>query len=303
MMGALTQAEIETFCDLVATAQLAKVQDILANNKAYANCAIGQVPVVIVAISEELPIMTRTLLESGADCKLSSFHCSLRLRRETLCFAWRSRSEISPKCPHRACAGSAVCGEASGRPGLTPLVASLRCSRPAITEAVVKRFMTDKYIKRGEFLSLRRAESDVAEEDKQAVRRAIVSIVRDTPMEQLFQGVAEDFQERPGQTLVDILELASASRRTALRMQHTDPTLSSDYFSSSCRIELAAAGCLEALGAVKDAYGRYLCDELLRSPFGVECLEMAISNKCKTFLTHDEVQSFFRRQVMRYLGT
>lgn len=157
--------------------------------------------------------------------------------------------------------------------------------------------MSDKYIKNGQFISLRRADANVRHEDKPIVRRTIVNIVRDTPIEELFRGVAEDFRTQPSRTLVDLIQLASASRRMALRLRHAEPTLSEEFLSSSTRIELAAAGCLESIGPVKDAYGRYLCDELLRSPMGTECLELAIGNKCKTFLTHDEVQAFFRRQV------
>ena len=68
MANELAMADVEAFCDLVVTAKLEKVREQLAKQKALANCMLSGTPVLILAIDEELPIMTRTLLEAGADC-------------------------------------------------------------------------------------------------------------------------------------------------------------------------------------------------------------------------------------------
>ena len=68
MTEKLASADVEAFCELVATAKLEMVREMLATQGALVNCMLSGVPVLILAIDEELPIMTRTLLEAGADC-------------------------------------------------------------------------------------------------------------------------------------------------------------------------------------------------------------------------------------------
>ena len=65
MANELAMADVEVFCDLVVNAKLEKVRELLAKQKALANCMLSGTPVLILAIDEELPIMTRTLLEAG----------------------------------------------------------------------------------------------------------------------------------------------------------------------------------------------------------------------------------------------
>ena len=77
-------ADVEAFCDLVVTAKLEKVREQLAKQKALANCRLSGTPVLILAIDEELPIMTRTLLEAGADCAPRKLERRTQWSRETV---------------------------------------------------------------------------------------------------------------------------------------------------------------------------------------------------------------------------
>ena len=104
------------------------------------------------------------------------------------------------------------------------------------------------------------------------------------------------FDLEPARTLLDLLEIAAASRRMGVRTRSINPTRASDCMSSSTRMQFAAAGCLRTMGTLKDALGRYECDEILRSPIGHQTLECALKQRCRMFLTQPEVQAFFQRE-------
>ena len=91
--------------------------------------------------------------------------------------------------------------------------------------------------------------------------------------------------EAPAQTLLDLIDLAAATQRMAMRERANNPVKADGLVSSSARIQLAAAGLLHAIGALKDNLGRYECDELLGSPMGQASLLVALKNKGRIYLT------------------
>ena len=109
--------------------------------------------------------------------------------------------------------------------------------------------------------------------------------------ESLVQGVPKYFDAHPTHTLLDLIELAAATQRMAIRIRMHNPSRSDDLLSASSRIQYVAAGCLRTVGVLKDSLGRYECDEMLRSPFGQQALECALKQSCRIFLTQPEVQS------------
>ena len=54
-----------------------------------------------------------------------------------------------------------------------------------------------------------------------AVRRALVETYADMPVEELCWGIPADFRQHPSLTLVDILDIASATQRMMLRVRRT----------------------------------------------------------------------------------
>ena len=63
-------------------------------------------------------------------------------------------------------------------------------------------------------------------------------------------------------------QLAAATERKAWSLASTDPFTADELTASSSRLQLAAAGCLSAIGSQKDGLLRFEVDEIFRSPRG-----------------------------------
>lgn len=251
-----------TICKLVQNGDIEGVQRALqADSQLIHTRDVRSMPLLSIAIDEELPIMTRLLVESGAD-------------------------------------PIAECGVKAGAlQGVTPLMQSLRSRRPYIAQVVVKQFLTNEFGRTSEtFRSMREVEARfLTSGDKRKVRHVLIELYADTPLQELVYGVPVSFQQQPSRTLLDLLELASSTTLFAMRLKAIDPSRADGISQSSTRLQLLASGCLNAIGPIKDQLGRYECDELLRSPMGVQSLGMAIMADCRVYLTSYEVQNFFLR--------
>ena len=226
------------------------------------SCNPRGIPVLLLAIEEELPIITRLLIEAGAS---TTVHCL----------------------------------QASGRPDDTPLRAALRSSRPFIKNVVVRSFLEDQVEQQSAsgLCATRHVEAVVESSmEKREVRRALVEFYSEATIDELSSGIAKSFVAMPARTLLDLLELAAATSRMALRSRRRDPSKADGLMSASHRLQLAAGGCLASIGEIKDALRRFDCDELLRSPMGTQSLSIAIKNRMGTYLTQKEVQGFFLRE-------
>ena len=128
--------------------------------------------------------------------------------------------------------------------------------------------------------------------DEIKVRRILVEVYMDLDLDMLVKGVPEDFLQAPCRTLADLLDLAAATKRMALRQ----PEKADDLMASCARFELIAAALLNAIANLKDVAERFEVDQILSSPMGVKSLQNAISNQCRRYLTTHEVQAFFQRE-------
>lgn len=154
------------FCELINHDRVDEVKRRLASNPKLANARDANgVPVLLLAVEAERPIITRLLVKSGADPVAKS--------------------------------------QMQGRAEETPLGASLRLERPFITRLLVRRFMRAEYFERNKFLSARELERNfVSAEDKRTMRRTLVEIYADLPVLQLVNGIAKDFRMHPAGTLL-----------------------------------------------------------------------------------------------------
>ena len=133
-------ASQRTFCEVVRSGNLGQVKAALKASPALANSfdPLG-VPVLVVAIEEELPSITRMLVRAGAN-------------------------------------PVAKCRDPE-RDGATPLSISLLRNRPFITRILIERFLFDQYFEKHEFLSTRELEAHFDDaRDKIVVRRTLVEI-------------------------------------------------------------------------------------------------------------------------------
>ena len=175
--------------------------------------------------------------------------------------------------------------------GDSPLTYAVRTNRPFITRLVVEAYVTEAFFSRNLFLSTRRLECHfVNTDERRVVRRHFTDIVASMSLEEFVCGIPHEFRKDPGQLLLDLVELAASTRRKSMRLRSTEPLVADDVFTASARAQLVAAGCLRAIGDIKDALGRRMTDELLRSPHGERALRLAVRFDCHTLLSQPEVQ-------------
>ena len=144
----------QRFCELVREGRLAQVKASLESMPALCDSydATG-LPALVVAIEEELPIITRLLVQFGAN-------------------------------------PTARCRKA-GRLNDTPLTVSLRQRRPFITKLLVERYLYSEFLDTQQFLSMRNLESNFrSTRDKKTVRRALVEVYADMRIGALWQAPA-----------------------------------------------------------------------------------------------------------------
>ena len=224
------------------------------------NTCVDGVPVLVFAIEQERPVIVRLLLNADADPIQTFSRCGNVETHET------------------------------------PLEVALSGTRPYITRMLVERYLRSRFLDRMIFLSLRRLEELLEEpHEQQTVRRTLVEIYSELPIADIIHGLPLDFRDQPACTLLDLLELAAATQRMALRTSYYSPSKSDDLYNSSTRLQLAAGGCLAQISSLKDHLGRFEVNELLNSPLGVQAQLIALKNNCRTFLTVPEVQAYFRR--------
>ena len=224
------------------------------------NTYVDGVPVLVFAIEHERPVVVRLLLDAGAD-PIQMFS--------------RNGNDKTPD---------------------SPLTVALRGTRPYITRMLVERYLRSTFLEKKIFLSLRRLEQLLDEpHEQQTLRRALVQIYSDMAIGDIIHGLPVDFRDQPARTLLDLLELAAATQRMALRNSYSNPSKSDDLHNSSSRLQLAAGGCLAQISSLKDHMGRFEVNELLNSPLGIQAQLLAVKNNCRTFLTVPEVQAYFRR--------
>ena len=217
---------------------------------------------LIVAITLEYPNVVKLLLSNGAD---PTFKCNTPV------------------------------------PDSTPLSVAVVCNRPYIIKIVCEAYLTEQYLARGTFLSSRELDEHFkTDAERRVARRILVDIYATMSTEELVFGVPRDFQEHPGMMLCDLIELAATTELKALRIRSTEPFTADELSTASARLQLAAGGCLRAVGTVKDALGRFEVDEILKSPLGMHALRNALRYNCKTFIAQPEVQNFVHRE---WLGT
>lgn len=174
----------------------------------------------------------------------------------------------------------------------TPLKFALDSNRPYIIRMVCEAYLLKEFVGRGKFLSARELAGLFSNVDHQATLRDIlIDIYASVEPEILVGGIQGDFRATPGLTLLDLIDLAARSNRKSVTMSSYDSFTASDLSSSSARLQLAAAGCLHAIGSQKDALGRFECDELLRSPLGHQALSEALRLNCQIFVAQPGVQA------------
>lgn len=215
-------ADQHEFCELVRKGKTAQVKDALEGqpNLAHARDK-GGIPVLMIAVEDERPIMTRLLVQHGA---IPTVKCQI-----------------------------------PGRETHTPLAASLRQSRPFITKLLVERYLQIEFFDKNMFLSLRQlVDNFPLPWEKRILRRALVEIYADMHVTFMLHGIARDFRAQPAQTLLDLIELAAATQRMSLRIKHYDPLRADQLIMSSNKLQLAASACVHSLGNLKDGLGRYV---------------------------------------------
>ena len=214
---------------------------------------------LILSIRHEYPNCTKLLLEHGAD---PNFTC---------------------------CIGK--------DPKATPLRLAIKTNRPYIVKPVAEFYLRKNYMDKGMFLSARELESLFDSPlEAQMARRTLVDIYANMDISSMVEGVVADFRMGPALLLRDLLELAAAAQRKAMRLRSREPLAADHLSAASARLQLVAAGCLRAIGTLKDELGRYEVDELLRSPIGYDALKTATRYNLRTFVAQPECQGFLRRE-------
>jgi hypothetical protein len=157
---------------------------------------------------------------------------------------------------------------------------------------------------------------------------ALIDVYATVRIAELSVGIAHNFQNRPGETLLDLIELAASAQRKAMRLRATDAIAADEMHDLSSRLQLAAAACLSCLGTLKDVLGRcrhrhgpshgpplapqrvlasqpwwvrgtrgrYEVDQILLSRRGFAALDAALRFECKVFLAQPLVQAFVCRE-------
>ena len=186
--------------------------------------------------------------------------------------------------------------ESESTPGATPLSLAIRCNRPFIISLVVEAYLTESFLSKGAFLSIRELEAHFSNEaEQQVARRALVELYASMSVEELCYGIPKAFQDAPALMLLDLVELSASTQRKAMRLKQLEPSAADDYFVASNRIQLAAAGCLRTLSNMKDALSRWQVDEILGTPRGLQAIRTALRFQCRVLLAQPEVQRFMTR--------
>ena len=160
---------------------------------------------------------------------------------------------------------------------------ALRSNRPHVIRMVCEAYLLREYVGQRKFLSARELGKLLDNTDDQATLCDIlIDIYAAVETEMLVGGIQADFRTSPGQTLYDLIDLASRSDRKSKRMSSYDSFTASDLTSSSVKLQLAAAGCLHAIGSQKDALGRF---EYARACMVVPMCPCISSPTCVAHLT------------------
>ena len=69
----------------------------------------------------------------------------------------------------------------------------------------------------------------------------LVDVYAGLSVDEMVMGIARSFRAAPSLTLLDLIELAAATQRKAIRMRPHEPFVADELVAASSRLQLAAA--------------------------------------------------------------